>query len=237
MNIRCIIVDDEPLALEILEAYTQKIPELEHVGSFSNGIEALQFLKQNSVDLILLDIEMPELTGIQLMKVLDNPPKVIFTTAYDQYAITSYELEAVDYLLKPIEFARFLAAIEKTRKILTANPTQNHQNSTTEESFFFIKTEHRIQRIEKANIQYIEGMKNYLRIVTEKEKYMTLQSFKQLQNHLPAPHFLRVHKSYIVAINKIDCIERNRIRIGDTRIPIGETYKQEVQKHINGLYL
>ncbi len=237
MKTTCIIVDDEPLALEILETYLEKIPEIELLGTFSNGIEAMQFLKKQQVDLLLLDIEMPELTGIQLMKVLSDPPKVIFTTAYDQYAIKSYEFEAVDYLLKPVEFGRFLQAIEKAQKqIALENPNALSQTSP-EASYFFIKTEHRIQRVEKSDILYIEGMKNYLRIVTKNNKFMTLLSFRKVQNLLSEENFMRVHKSFLVAINRIDCIERGRIIIGERRIPIGETYKNQVQQRINGLYL
>ena len=237
METTCIIVDDEPLALEILETYLEKIPEIKLLGAFSNGIEALHFLKNHQVDLLLLDIEMPELTGIQLMKVLSDPPKVIFTTAYDQYAIKSYELEAVDYLLKPVQFSRFLQAIEKAQKQISREKPASFSQMSPEASYLFIKTEHRIQRIEKADILYIEGMKNYLRIVTNHNKYMTILSFKKAQMLLNEDRFIRVHKSFLIAINKIDCIEHGRILIGERRIPISETYKTAVQARINGCYL
>ncbi len=237
MNLKCIVVDDEPLALEILEVYIDKIPYLQRVGSFSSSLDALQFLKNNSVDFILLDIQMPELTGFQLLSILDNPPLVIFTTAYDQYAIKSYELEAVDYLLKPIDLERFLKAVEKVwrrKETVVAPQTVVVDTAQQKESFIFIKTEHRIQRVEKSDILYIEGMKNYLRVVATSSKYMTLQNFKNMQELLPEPQFVRVHKSFIVAMDKIDCIERNRIKIGSTYIPIGDTYKQEVDRIIGG---
>jgi len=237
METTCMIVDDEPLALEILETYLEKIPEIQLLATFSNGIEALHFLKKHQVDLLLLDIEMPELTGIQLMKVLSEPPKVIFTTAYHQYAIKSYELEAVDYLLKPVEFSRFLQAIEKAQKQIALERPNAISQTSPEATYFFIKTEHRIQRIEKSDILYIEGMKNYLRIVTKNNKFMSILSFRKIQLLLSEDNFIRVHKSFLVAINRIDCIERGRIIIGERRIPIGETYKNQVQQRINDLYL
>lgn len=240
MKIQCIIVDDEPLALEILEAYIEKIPYLELAGKFSSGIDALQFLKEHQVDLMLLDIQMPDLTGIQLMKVLEHPPLVIFTTAYDNYAIKSYELDAVDYLLKPIELDRFLKAVEKVWKRIEQRNTKpniiiENNNNTNKESSIFIKTEYRIQRVEKSDILYIEGMKNYLRVVTRAEKYMTLMNFKNIQQLLPESQFVRVHKSFIIAIDKIDSIERGRIRIGNQHIPIGDTYRKEFEQIISNL--
>ena len=230
MKIRCIVIDDEPLAIEILESYIEKIPYVELAGKFSNAIDALQYLKSNKVDLMLLDIQMPELTGIQLMKVLDNPPQVIFTTAYDSYAIKSYELDAVDYLLKPIEFDRFLKAIEKSWKRIERGQSvevNKVEQTSSKDTFIFIKTEHRVQRVEISEILYIEGMKNYLRVVTRTDKFMTLQNFKSICELLPANQFVRVHKSFVVAVDKIDSIERSRIRIGKQLIPIGDTYKKD----------
>ena len=232
MNLRCIVVDDEPLAVEILEEYIAKIPYLQHMGSFTNGIDALQYLKSNTVDFMLLDIQMPELTGLQMMSVLASPPLVIFTTAYDQYAIKSYEFEAVDYLLKPIELGRFLKAVEKVSKRLdrVVIRESSQVEAVPRESYIFIKTEHRMQRVEKSEILYIEGMKNYLRVITSTGKYMTLQSFINMQELLPEPHYMRVHKSFIVAVDKIDSIERGRIRIGKVTIPIGDKYKKDVER-------
>lgn len=230
MKIRCIVIDDEPLAIEILESYIEKIPYVELAGKFFNAIDALQYLKSNKVDLMLLDIQMPELTGIQLMKVLDNPPQVIFTTAYDSYAIKSYELDAVDYLLKPIEFDRFLKAIEKSWKRIDRSQSvevNKVEQSGPKDTFIFIKTEHRVQRVEISEILYIEGMKNYLRVVTRTDKFMTLQNFKSICELLPVNQFVRVHKSFVVAVDKIDSIERSRIRIGKQLIPIGDTYKKD----------
>lgn len=237
MKIKCIVVDDEPLAIEILETYIEKVPYLDLVSVFSTALDALQYLKENPVDAMFLDIQMPDLTGIQLMKVLNNPPMVVFTTAFDNYAIKSYELEAVDYLLKPIEFDRFLKASEKIWKRMEHNNpsvAKGHGNDTDKEPFIFIRTEYRMQRIEKKDILYIEGMKNYLRVVTRTARYMTLQSFKNIQQLLPEPEFVRIHKSFIVAIDKIDNIERGRIKIGNQIIPVGDTYKKNLEAIIDG---
>ncbi len=169
------------------------------------------------------------------MKVLDIPPLVIFTTAYDNYAIKSYELDAVDYLLKPIEFDRFLKAVEKTWKRMerALHPDSNTTELTSnKDSSIFIKTEHRVQRVEVAEILYIEGMKNYLRIVTKNEKFMTLQNFKSIHSMLPSSQFVRVHKSFIISIDKIDSVEKGRIRIGKQIIPIGDTYRKDFESLI-----
>jgi len=235
MDLKCIVVDDEPLAVEILEAYIEKLPELQHVGSFNNGLDALQFLRKNSVDFILLDIQMPEITGMQMMNIMDNPPLVIFTTAYDQYAIKSYELEAVDYLLKPVELGRFIQAVDKVKKRKGQSASQedspqfeNSPSGHDLNSSIFIRTEHRLQRIEKSDIFYIEGMRNYLRIVCKSGKYMTLLNFKNIEEMLSGPTFVRVHKSFIVALDKIDSIENSRIRIAGAHIPIGDTYRKDI---------
>ncbi len=238
MNIKCIVVDDEPLAIEIIETYIERIPYLTLEHSFTNGIEALQYLKENRTDLMFLDIQMPDLTGIQLMKILTTPPLVVFTTAYDNYALKSYEVEAVDYLLKPIDFERFVRAAEKVWKRIENKSSCSGisiDNNEKRESFIFIKTEYRIQRVEKDEILYIEGMKNYLRIVTRTGKYMTLQSFRNIQMLLPEHTFVRVHKSYLVALDKIDSIERGRIKIGAQIIPIGETYRKEMEALLDGI--
>ena len=234
MKITCIAIDDEPLALEIIEDYISKLSYLEHKASFGNSMEALTYLKENKVDLLFLDIQMPDLTGIQLAQVLDDAPAIIFTTAYDNYAVKSYELEAVDYLLKPIEFERFLQATEKVYKMLKpqVDGEDKHQHDSMlhgrgTPSFLFVKTEHRMEKVFLNDILYVEGMKNYLRIVGRDQKIMTLLSFRKMEEMLPKNNFIRVHKSFIVAIDKIENIERNRIKIGEKRIPVGESYKQE----------
>jgi DNA-binding LytR/AlgR family response regulator len=240
--LQCVIADDEPLAAEILQDYIDKIPYLELITTFENGIETLHYLKENEADLLFLDIQMPDLTGIQLVEVLKFPPMVIFTTAYENYALKSYELDAVDYLLKPIGFDRFLVAIEKAmerKKMIFENNLIDNSKleklTTSERHFIFVKTEHRMQKVFVDDILYIEGMKNYLRIVTHKERIMTLSNFKNMEEVLPPEKFQRIHKSFLIALDKIDNIERNRVCIKDKMFPVSETYKEEFYKKIRDL--
>lgn len=230
-KIDCLAIDDEPFALEIIKDYISKIPYLSLVKTFDNGLAALHYLKENKVELIFLDIQMPELTGIQLLKVLHNKPQIIFTTAYDKYALESYELNVTDYLLKPIPFERFYIAAEKALAKVQSVSKEDIQKPSSlpevlsQEAFMFVKTESRIQKIEYEEILYVEGMKDYLRIVMATEKVMTLMSFKKLLELLPQSDFIRVHKSYVIPLKKVETIERSNIKIRDKFIPIGESYR------------
>jgi two-component system, LytTR family, response regulator len=219
MNINCIIVEDEPLALKRTKEYVGKIPYLNLLQSFDNGFEAIGFLKNQQIELIFLDIKMDELSGIQLLESLDRKPYVIVTTAYTEYALKGYELSVIDYLLKPFSLERFIQAVEKVSCQLDKSPKDNRD-------FFFVKTEYRIEKIFYQDILFIEGMRDYRCIQTNSKKIMTLQTFTELVQELPKSKFCRVHKSYIVTLDKIDLIERNRIKIKDKLIPISETYKE-----------
>lgn len=231
MIIKCIAVDDEPLALNILEDYISKIPYLELKKTFTSALACIEYLKENQVDLLFLDIQMEELSGIQLLKVLKERPEVIFTTAYHNYAIQGFDLDVTDFLLKPISFERFLIAVDKVyeklslRKMPAKQPAESSVKGS-EQDFFFVKTEFRLQKVFLSDILYIEGMGDYVRIVTNKERIMTLQSFKKVESVLTEPRFVRVHRSYMVALDKITSVERNRIRIGDQLIPVGENYRK-----------
>lgn len=229
MKINCIAVDDEPLALDIIVNYVSKVPFLNLLKTFDNAMETINFVKENKVDLLLLDIQMDELTGIQLLNIIQPKPMVIFTTAYDSFAIQGFELEAIDYLLKPISFERFLKAVNKAYDKMNfpavsqkPEPIILKQN----ENYFFVKTEFRYEKVNFDEILYVEGMGDYLRIVTKTKKIMTLQNFKRMEETLPPDLFCRVHKSYIIAFNKIESIERNRIKITDQLIPISDSYKK-----------
>ncbi|UOE48652.1 LytTR family DNA-binding domain-containing protein [Mucilaginibacter sp. SMC90] len=234
--IRCLVVDDEPLALHILEDYISKMPFLQLVKATTNPIEALTMVQAAEVDLVFLDVQMPELTGIQFLKIANGKAKVILTTAYPQYALEGYELDVVDYLLKPIAFDRFFKSVQKAQGIIQpvvakpqqvvvqAEPVQQDDFST---DFIFVKTEHKIQKVYLHDIMFIEGLKDYISIFTSAERIITLQGMKKMEDALPEKHFVRVHKSYIVALNKIDSIERSRIQIGDKIIPVGDTYRDE----------
>lgn len=228
MTLRCITVDDEPLSLAKIEGFIAKTPYLTLVSSFLSAIEALNYLKQNHIDLIFLDIQMDNLTGIQLLEILDPKPDVILTTAYDQYALKGYELNVSDYLLKPYSFERFLKAVEKVYQ--SVPPVQTSKESDT---FIFLKNEYRHEKASFNDILYIESQGDYLSVVMRQSKIFTLMTLKTMAEMLPAEQFIRVHKSFIVAIDKIDAIEHARIRIKDKVIPIGETYRETILKRLS----
>ena len=238
--LRCIAVDDEPLALEILVDYIGRIPFLKLEGTFDNAMEAMLFLKKHEIELMLLDIQMEGLSGMQLLRVLSDPPEVIFTTAYDQYAVEGFELNAADYLMKPISFERFVKAVDRVFQkrqqagIMTEQSNPSAQSPASAETYFFVKTENRLQKILYDEVLFIEGQGDYLRIVTPRKRIMTLTNFSKLEQILPADRFMRVHKSFMVAIDKIETIERNRIRIGDMLIPVSDSYRKEFFRRVTG---
>jgi two-component system LytT family response regulator len=225
MQINCIAIDDEPLALSKLKGFIMKVPELKLIRTFDNAIEAIGWLKENSTDLIFLDIQMEQLTGIQFLETTGTKTCVILTTAYDQYAIKGFDLNVTDYLLKPYSFERFLKSVNKVMEVFVKKEDPEHSDNQ-HDSFIFVKTEYRLERIDLDDILYVEGMKDYLRIICRDKKIMTLQSFARLEETLPAKRFCRVHKSFIVAINKIKSVERGVIIIADQRIPVSNTYKE-----------
>lgn len=235
MKINCIAIDDEPLALEKMSKFINKVPYLELLGTFDNALEALQFLKQVKIDLLFLDIQMDELTGIQLLESLDEKPHVILTTAYDQYALKGYELSVSDYLLKPISFQRFLKAVERVHQKISAQKKvasipQKEKKQVQE--YILVRSEYRLQKIWLDDILYIEGMKDYSRIFTTKIKLMTLQNLKKIEESLETPPFLRVHKSYIISLNKIESIGKNDLVIAGTTIPVGGLYKSTFHQYV-----
>ena len=227
--IRCLVVDDEPLALDILVDYIAKVPDLKLIKATTSAFEALALAQEEEIDLIFLDVQMPELTGIQFLNIIKGKCKVILTTAYSQYALDGYELDIADYLLKPIAFDRFYKAVVKVQQqqsLLTPAVLVTEKSNNGVPDFIFVKTEHRIQKIYINDILYIEGLKDYISIFTASERIITLQYMKKMEEVLPCAVFARVHKSYIVAIDKIESIERGRIQIGDKIIPIGDTYRE-----------
>ena len=223
MRINCIIIDDTPLAVEILEGFVKQIPLLNLLESFNSGIEAISFMKINSVDLVFLDIQMEQFSGLQFLESLQNRPKIIIVSAYNQYAVDGFNYSVADYLLKPYSFERFLKAIDKV---------QNDLGIKMQKDYMFVKTEYRMERIDFSDILYIEGQGAYLRIVKQKEKIMSLMNFQNMEKLLPLDNFIRVHKSYIVAINKIENIERYIVKIGDQRIPVGASYRDKFNKEL-----
>ncbi len=237
--IKCLIVDDEPLALHILEDYISKIPFLHLVKATTNPIEALTLVQEKCADLVFLDVQMPELTGIQFLRISNGKTKVILTTAYPQYALEGYDLDVIDYLLKPIAFDRFFKSVQKAQSILFPAANQVNPEPVNQpqheflSDFIFVKTEHKIQKVYLNDILFIEGLKDYISIFTASERIITLQNMKKMEDALPVKHFIRVHKSYIVSINKIDSIERSRIFMRDKLIPVGDTYRDEFFKIID----
>lgn len=236
MNLRCIAVDDEPLALDILESYIKKLPFLQLVKTCSSATEAMQVLHEEQVDLMFLDIEMPELTGIQFLNILKNQPLIIFTTAYPDYALEGFNQDAVDYLLKPIPFDRFLKAVTKAQERLQRNAKLTEAApappAAQEHDFMFVKADYKTIRVDFKDILWIEGLKDYIIIQTKDQKIITLLSMNKMMEKLPDAKFLRVHRSFIVSLQKIDSIEKSRIRIGSKEIPIGEVYKEQFLKWV-----
>lgn len=230
----CIIVDDEPLAQDILEDYIQKISSLQLVAKCKNAFEASEALKQNEIDLMFLDIQMPEITGIQFLASLEKKPLVIFTTAYSNYALEGFELSAIDYLLKPFSPERFLKSVNKAQELFDLKQTENTPQPVEEEKdHIFVKSDYQTVKVKFDEVLYIEGLKDYVRIHTINGRIMTLMNLKAILAKLPLSQFIRVHRSYIVSFNAIQKIERHRILIGDKRIPIGDSYKEEFNKYVN----
>lgn len=236
MTLKCMIIDDEPLALGLIESYVKKTPYLELIGKFDNAIEAFQTLKQETPEILFLDIQMPDLNGLEFAKIVSNETKIIFTTAFQQYALEGFKVNAIDYLLKPIDYADFLAATNKALEWFKVIRTpQVQETSEGKKKSIFVKTDYKLIQIELDKITHIEGLKDYVKIYVEGEQYpiLSLMSMKSMEALLPSDQFIRVHKSYIVQPQKIKVIERNRIVFGKTYIPISDTYKENFQNFMN----
>jgi len=227
MKINCIIIEDEPLALERTREYVLKLSFLNLLSTFDNALDALAFLKSNRVDLIFLDINLGEFSGIQLLETSAVSSQVIITTAYEEFALKGFDLKVTDYLLKPFTFERFVQAVDRVQSNLPAKKLPAIKN------FIFVKTENRLEKIFLREILYIEGMRDYRRIHTVNKKLMTLQTFADFEKQIPPNIICRVHKSYMVALDKIDSIEKDRIKINNQSIPISETYKPKLFSLIN----
>lgn len=236
MSIKCMIVDDEPLAGEVLESYIDKVESLELVATCTNAVSAFDILKKQQMDLLFLDIQMPKLTGIEFLKVINPAPKVIFTTAYREYAVESYELNVVDYLLKPIAFDRFLMAINKVLDNDNSIPLEDSGEPIQEDRpYLFLKADRKMIKVYLDEISYIESLKDYVRIRTiDGNEIVSLQKISYLEQKLPEDCFLRIHRSFIVPIRRIDAFSTVGVEIGGKEIPIGRNYKPDVMKVLNG---
>lgn len=232
MSISCIIVEDEPLARNLLTDYVRKVPYLNLLNTFANPLEAIDFLRENPVDLLFLDIQMPEITGISLLKVLQKKPLVVLTTAYSDYALESYDFDVLDYLLKPITFERFLRAVEKANQRLATTPAAEKNAQEAGHPFVFVKDGTKLVKIRLDEILYVEGLKDYVTIHTKQQKVVTLQRLKNLEDQLPANKFIRIHHSFIIALDAIDAVHKGEVQIGNASLPISDSYKKSFKEFI-----
>lgn len=235
IKITCVIVDDEPMALNLVESYVEKTPFLVLKKKCSSAIEAMEFIKQEPVDLLFLDIQMPDLTGLEFSKMLPKETRVVFTTAFDQYALEGFKVEALDYLLKPFDYAEFLAAANKANHWFTLSKGKTQNEVSEAKEFLFVKSEYKQLRIKLSNVLYFEGLKDYIKIWLKDnpKPILTLMSLKSLQEELPETQFLRVHRSFIVSLKNIEVIERSQIIINDQRITVSEQYKPAFLEFVN----
>lgn len=239
-KLNCLIVDDEELARNLVENYVNRIPHFQVVGKCADPLEAMQVLQEKRIDLMFLDIQMPELTGVEFLRTLSQKPLVIFTTAYKEYALEGYELDVVDYLVKPFRFERFLQAVNKVGKLLKPNPTEVTSQPSisspdkTEEAkdYILVKSDFKVFRIFYKNILYIESMKEYVAFHTKEGRTLSLGSLKKLQSDLPSEQFMRIHKSYMVNVGYVSALEGNMVHTGTKKLPIGTSYREIVLKRL-----
>ena len=218
---KCLIVDDEPLSLDVLEKYIMDIPGLELVGRCLDAFAAMSMIKEKEVDLVFLDINMPKLSGINMLKTMDQYPEIIFTTAYPEYAVEGFELDVLDYLVKPISFARFVKSIEKAKRKL-----QSNKDEVTVPSFIMVKSNKRLYKVAHADILYIQSMGDFVKIHTPEKVYISSDTLKNIETQLPQKLFLRTHKSYIISLESVKYLDGNQVIIGKETLPIGFTYKE-----------
>lgn len=232
--ITCVAVDDEPLALEVIKTFVDRTPTLQLLQTFTDPFAAADFLKKSKVDLVFMDIQMPELNGIQLYKSLRQPPPVIFTTAFSDYAVEGFNLDALDYLLKPIEYSRFLKAVSKAEDYL--HPAASEAQSK-QDDFIFLKSEYQLIKVEFKDVLYFEALDDYVKIITTKsvKPMLTLMPMKALMEKLPASKFVRVHRSYIVPLSRIENVKNKRIKIGEKYIPVGDSYSNTFFEALNAI--
>jgi DNA-binding LytR/AlgR family response regulator len=238
MNIRCLIIDDEPLAQRVIERYAENVPFLEILQKCNSAVEAIDILHTLEVDLLFLDINMPRLSGMEFLRTLKNPPLVIITTAYAEFAIQGYELDVVDYLMKPFAFDRFYKAIQKAEELIKGKEQRNSENKEADkqdDTFIFIKSSKKTYRVNLDEILYIEALGDYVKIYTTDKMIVSYQSLKNIENLLPSGSFPRIHKSFIIALSRIDLIEGNHVKIKERLIPIGTNFKTDFEKLIKSI--
>jgi two-component system, LytTR family, response regulator len=239
MNINCIIVDDEPLSLDLLEGYVEKTPFLKLAGRCSSAIEAMEVMNNVKIDLVFLDIHMPDLNGLEFSRTIKDETRIIFITAYEKYALSGYKVEALDYLIKPVNYEEFLTAANKAKKWFELTSQKSKEPGSESINSIYIKSEHKIIQVNLDDIIYIEGLKDYVKLYLagQTKPILSLMSMKSLEEQLPASNFMRVHRSFIVNLSKIKTIERDRIIFGDTYIPISDKYKDDFQEYLSKRFL
>jgi DNA-binding LytR/AlgR family response regulator len=236
MKTKCLIVDDEPLARELIRGHVEKLENFEVVGECSDAMKALNVLREKQVDLIFMDIQMPQITGIEFLKTLKHPPKVIITTAYREFALDGFELDVVDYLIKPITFERFLKSVNKYYQVSQEDVhviSGNSAEKVMDESYIYVKENKKVVKVYLSEIRYIEGLSEYVQVYTDKRKIITKTSMSQMEEKLPGESFLRIHKSFIVSLNKIEAFTANTIEIQGKELPIGRSFKNGVLSALN----
>lgn len=227
MKFKCLIIDDEPPAHKVLESYISKHSSLDLVGNFYNAIEALSFLSSNQVDLLFLDINMPELSGVEMLRTMQNPPLVILTTAYSEFALESYDLGVIDYLMKPIRFDRFLKAVNKVMALKQTSPQKQAQKPDQKQSIF-IKVDGVQQKIVLADLEYVESQGNFVQLYVQDKKYLTAETLTNMDKNLKDSGFLRIHKSYVINLEKVSSLQGNMVQVGNKLLPVGNSYRQVV---------
>jgi DNA-binding LytR/AlgR family response regulator len=239
MKLNVVAIDDEPLALKLVSDYIRKTPFLELIGSFENPLEASEFLNTHKVDLIFLDIQMPGLLGTEFARMVDSETRIIFTTAYSQYAVEGFKLEAVDYLLKPFSYEEFLESAGRARKRITSETSTATVIVEAKDNFLFLKSEYKIRRINFDDILYVEGLKDYIKVYLKNEDkpVLSLSSLKVMEEKLPSLNFMRVHRSYIVNLAQINQVDRSRIVFGKVYIPVSDQYKEKFQEFLDRNFL
>ena len=234
MKYSCLIVDDEQLARKLLQEFVSKIPNLELRGMCKNPLEAMEIMQAETIDILFLDIQMPELTGVEFIKTMQIKPAIIFTTAYSEYALEGYQLDVIDYLVKPFPLNRFIKAVNKAIEFieLKRNASKGNGGNSVDSNHILLHADHKIYKVKLDEILYIEGLKEYVSYFTKEKRIIVLQSLRAIEESLPADRFIRVHRSYIVPIDRIKTLDGNQVQIGDKLIPIGRSYKDEVMRRV-----
>lgn len=229
-KVTCLAVDDEPPAIEVIEKYVSAVPSLQLIATCNNAVDALAILQTEKIDILFLDIQMPQILGTDFMRTLPSPPKVIFTTAFRKYAVEGFDLDAVDYLLKPISFERFLKAVNKVMSINLPAAETNFTQPVTQEDFLYLRADRKNIKVNFSDILFIESLKDYIKVVTKDKNIVTKQAISTIEESLPAAAFIRTHRSYIVAIDKVESFSQELIQMGKYEIPISRSYRHEVEK-------